>query len=152
MSEGGILEAFHSHAFLAKLSRQHLLILASGVRPFSAVKGDFLAREGEAAKSFFLVQSGHVSVDLHRTGAATVSIQTIGPGEVIGWSWIVPSYRWQFDCRALDAVKGLVFDASWLREKCEQDHELGYQLLKELVTVIASRLAATRVQLLDIYQ
>jgi hypothetical protein len=49
-------------------------------------------------------------------------------------------------------VKGVVFDAAWLREKCTQDHELGYHLLKQLVTVIASRLAATRVQLLDIYK
>lgn len=80
-----------------------------------------------------------------------VTVQTVGPGEVLGWSWLVPPYRWQFDCRAADAVRGLTFDAEWLRERCEQDHELGYLLLKQLVIVIASRLAATRLQFRDLY-
>jgi CRP-like cAMP-binding protein len=150
MSETGILGIFQSHAFLAALSQRHLLTLASGVKPFTAAKGDFLAKEGETAKSFFLLQEGHVAIDIHRPAKVVATIHTTGPGEVIGWSWIVPGYRWQFDCRALENVKGLVFDATWLREKCEQDHELGYHLLKQLVTVIASRLVATREQLLDV--
>jgi CRP-like cAMP-binding protein len=150
MNESGILGIFQSHAFVAALSQRHQMILASGVKPFTAGKGDFLAKEGETAKSFFLLQEGHIAVDMHRPGkAGTATIHTTGPGEVIGWSWIVPAYRWQFDCRALDQVKGLAFDANWLREKCEQDHELGYHLLKQLVTVIASRLVATREQLVD---
>ncbi len=42
-----------------------------------------------------------------------------GPGEVVGWSWLVPPHQWQFDCRAIDAVRGLAFDAEWLREAAE---------------------------------
>ena len=79
-------------------------------------------------------------------------IQTVGAGEVVGWSWLLPPYRWQFDARATSAVQGLVFDAAWLREQCEQDHELGYHLLWQLLVVVSSRLAASRVQRLDIYQ
>jgi CRP-like cAMP-binding protein len=152
MSETGILGAFQSHAFLANLSRQHLLVLASGVRPFTVEKDKLLVKEGTGANSFFLIQSGRVAIEIHRPAGGPIAIQTIGPGEIVGWSWIVPNHRWQFDCRALDIVQGLVFDANWLREKCEQDHELGYHLLRQLVTVIASRLSATRLQLLDIYK
>jgi CRP/FNR family transcriptional regulator, cyclic AMP receptor protein len=141
---GGILGVFQSHAFLANLSRQHLMILASGVRPFAVKPGEFLAREGDSANAFYLIQSGHVEVATRRTVHEPVTIQTIGPGEVIGWSWIVPGQQWKFDCRAADDVSGLAFDANWLRERCEQDHELGYHLLKQLLTVIANRLAATR--------
>lgn len=79
-------------------------------------------------------------------------IQTVGPGEVVGWSWLLPPYRWQFDGRAVDAVEGVVFDGAWLRQQCEQDHELGYSLLRQMVAVISSRLAATRLQRLDIYR
>jgi CRP-like cAMP-binding protein len=150
MAEPGILGAFQSHAFLANLSRQHLMILASGVRPFAAKPGDLLAREGESANSFYLVQAGHIAIDIHRPNGEKVTLQTVGPGEVIGWSWVVPGYRWQFDCRATEPSTGLVMDANWLRERCEQDHELGYHLLKQLVTVIAHRLTATREQLLAI--
>jgi hypothetical protein len=73
-----------------------------------------------------------------------VSVPTVGPGEVVGWSWLVPPYRWQFDCRALERTQGLALDGEWLRERCELDHEFGYHLLKHLVVVIGNRLAARR--------
>ena len=152
MNDQGILGAFASHAFLASLSERHRMLLATGVRPFTVAAGALLAREGETAGAFYLVQVGHIALGLPTPDRGVVSIQTVGPGEVVGWSWLVPPHRWQFDCRALDAVQGLAFDAQWLRDLCDQDHELGYHLLKQLVTVIAHRLAATRVQLLDIYK
>ncbi len=152
MTEQGVLGAFASHAFLSGLSERHRMLLASGARPFTAAPGELLAQEGETAKTFDLIQAGHVALDLHTPDRGVVPIQTVGPGEIVGWSWLVPPHRWQFDCRAGDPVQGLAFDAEWLREKCEQDHELGYHLLKQLVAVIANRLAATRLQLLDIYK
>jgi CRP-like cAMP-binding protein len=152
MTEQGLLGAFASHSFLSSLSERHRMLLASGARPITAAPGDLLAREGETAKGLYLVQAGHVALDLHTPGRGATSILTVGPGEIVGWSWLVPPHRWQFDCRAVDHVQGLVFDAEWLREKCDQDYELGYHLLKQLVTVIADRLAATRLQLIDIYK
>jgi len=128
------------------------MLLASGARPFTAAPGEMLAREGETAKAFYLIQAGHVALQLHTSDRGVVPIKTVGTGEIVGWSWLVPPHRWQFDCRAVDAVQGLAFDAVWLREKCEQDHELGYHLLKQLVAEIANRLAATRLELLDIYK
>jgi hypothetical protein len=71
----------------------------------------------------------------------------VKPGEVVGWSWLVPPHRWRFHCKASGAVRGLSFDASWLRDRCEKNHELGYHVLKELIGVLASRLAATRLEL-----
>jgi CRP-like cAMP-binding protein len=117
--------------------------LASGVMPFSAAPGEYLGREGQTADSFFLIQEGHVVID-SREGDKSVSVQTVGAGDVVGWSWILPPHRWQFDCRAVDAVKGIRFEAGWLRDQCETDYELGYHLVKHLLGVIASRLAATR--------
>jgi CRP/FNR family transcriptional regulator, cyclic AMP receptor protein len=152
MTEQDILNAFARFAVLSGLSERHRTLLAAGARPFSAKPGEILAREGETAKTFYLIQAGHVAIDLHTPDRGGVPIQTVGPNEIVGWSWLVPPHRWQFDCRAEDAVQGLTFDADWLRAQCERDHELGYQLLKQLVTVIAYRLAATRLQLLDIYK
>ena len=152
MTEPGVLGTFASHAFLSGLSERHRMLLASGVRPFTAAPNELLAREGETAKTFFLIQGGHVALALHTPDRGAVPIHTVGPGEIVGWSWLVLPHRWQFDCRAVDPVQGLAFDAEWLREKCEQDQELGYHLLKQLVAVIANRLAATRLQLLDLYK
>jgi CRP-like cAMP-binding protein len=147
MANERMLGTFESHNFLSRLGDRHLMLLASGVRPFTAAPGEYLSREGEPAKAFYLIQSGHVEVRTRKADRGEAVVQTVGPGEVIGWSWLLPPYRWQFDSRTVDAVRGLVFDGEWLREKCEQDHELGYHLLTQLLAVTASRLAATWRQL-----
>ncbi len=79
-----------------------------------------------------------------REDGAAIDIQTVLPGEVIGWSWIVPPHRWQFDAEALDDMTGIRFNAEWLRQKCEDNHDLGYCVLKHLLGVLANRLSATR--------
>jgi CRP-like cAMP-binding protein len=123
------------------------MLLATGAKPFTAAVGDYLCREGEPAKAFYLIQSGHAEVGTQTANRGQVVVQQVGPGDVVGWSWLLPPYRWQFDARAVEMVQGLTFDAEWLREKCEQDHELGYQLLIQLLAVMASRLAGTWRQL-----
>src|ERR1700682_3616798 len=102
MTEEGLLGTFANHAFLSGLSERHRMLLASGARPFTAGPGELLAREGETAKTFYLIRAGHVALDLHPPDRGVVSIQTVEAGEIVGWSWLVPPHRWQFDCRAVD--------------------------------------------------
>jgi CRP-like cAMP-binding protein len=99
-----------------------------------------------------LIQSGHVAIGTHLGERGAVPIQTVGPGDVFGWSWLLPPYRWQFDARAVDTVQAIAFDAGWLRQQCEQAPELGYLLLKQLLAMVSQRLVTSRVQGLDIYQ
>jgi len=139
-------------AFLRGIGDRQLDVLATMAHATSLATGTMLGREGETAEAFYLIQSGRVALEIHTPDRGAVRIQTVGPGEPVGWSWLVPPHRWQFDARAVDAVQAIAIDGAALRERCEQDHELGYQLLKRLVTVVASRLAATRLQLLDIYK
>jgi CRP-like cAMP-binding protein len=152
MTEPEIAEALARHPFTQGLSEPHRIRLAAAVQPFTAAPLEYLARESEPAQAFYLVQSGQVGIGTHLAERGAVPIQTVGAGDVVGWSWLLPPYRWQFDARSVDAVQGLVFDAAWLREQSEQDQGLGYQLLKQLLAVVSSRLAAARVQALDIYK
>ena len=78
-------------------------------------------------------------------------VQTVGEGDILGWSWLTFPYRWHFDARALRPTRALSFDGKCLREKCEEDHDLGYEILKRFANVVTERLEATRLQLLDIY-
>ncbi len=144
MTKNGILGTFGTHAFLDGLSDRHLLRLASAVKPFSAEAHEFIARKGNPSHVFYLVQSGHVEIGNVADYGEFLPIAEVGPGEVVGWSWALPPHRWQFDCRASDSVRGISFDAEWLREQCENDHELGYHLMKHLLGVVANRLASTR--------
>jgi CRP/FNR family cyclic AMP-dependent transcriptional regulator len=152
MSEKGILGVFAGHEFLRGLSERHLMILASGAKPFTAGPGELLARQDETADAFYLIRSGHVVIGAVTPAGDEVSIQQVGPGEVVGWSWLVAPHRWQFSCRAADRVEGIAFDAAWLRDLCERDPGLGYHLLKQMVTVMAERLASTRRQLVAPHQ
>jgi CRP-like cAMP-binding protein len=143
MADAAILKVFAGHPFLACLGEHCLMRLAVGARPFQAAPGELLSRKGKPSRDFYLICRGHVQVEYTDvTTSHEVAVQTIGPGEAVGWSWLVPPYLSHFDCRALDEVEGVAFDASWLREQCEQNHELGYQLMKNLVCVLARRLEA----------
>jgi CRP-like cAMP-binding protein len=144
MNEPTILSAFASHAFIQGLSEYHRMRLASGVKPFNVAAGDYLAREGDPANAFYLIQKGQVAIGTHLAKAGAMPIETIGPGEVVGWSWLLPPHRWQFDARASLDVQGLAFDGAWLREQCEQDYSLGYHLLKQLLMTVSRRLIASR--------
>jgi hypothetical protein len=78
-------------------------------------------------------------------------VNTVAEGEVMGWSWLVPPYRWHFDGKAIDFVRAIALDGKCLRTKCEKDHDLGYELLKRFSEMMSHRLDAARMQLIDLY-
>ncbi len=140
-----------NHPFLKGLEHAHLQLLigcASNVR-FAA--GDRICREGEEANHFYILREGKVAIEIpagHRRG---ITIETIGSGDVLGWSWVVAPYRWRFDARVIEPTRAIALDAKCLRSKCERDYQLGFELLNRVLQVIEQRLQATRMQLLDMY-
>jgi len=140
-----------SHPFFEEIEPaqvNHLVECASHIR-FHAE--DILFRAGDSADHFYIIKEGKISLDVSVPGRGSVSIQTIYGGDVIGWSWLFPPYEWQFDARAMQDTQAVAFDGRSLRELCASDHEIGYQLMQRFAQVIAQRLQATRLQLLDIY-
>ncbi len=113
--------------------------------------GRLLMREGEHADRFFLIRTGTVALEIHAPGRGRLAIQTVDPGDVVGWSWLFAPYRWATDGRAVTDCGLITFDAACLRGKVEADHELGYQLMSRFAANIVDRLQATRLQLLDVY-
>ena len=138
---------FTSHHFLHGLEERHRLLLASGARPFKAGPGQLLLRQGQEADAFYLIQSGQVALSVTTPRGEEVPIQNVRPGEVVGWSWVVPPHRWQYNGRAVQEVQGIAFNAQWLHDLHERDNSLGYHLLRQLVTAMAERMAATCRQL-----
>ncbi len=113
-------------------------------------EGDLIFQEGEEADSFYLIRQGQVALELFVPGRGSLTIQTVGEGDVLGWSWLIPPYHWRFDARAMRPTLAIVLDGKCLRAKCEEDHELGYQLGKRIASSLGQRLDATRLQLLDL--
>ena len=113
--------------------------------------GQFLFHEGQKAEKFFLIRAGTVAIEIDQPGQPPIVIETITEGEIAGWAWIVEPYRATFDARAVTLVRALSFDAKCLRRKMEADHALGYEVLRRFVPVMAHRLSAARLQMLDLY-
>jgi CRP-like cAMP-binding protein len=140
-----------AHPFFHDLAAAHLALVvgcASNVR-FDA--GRFFFRTGEEANRFFLLREGAVALEAAAPGKPPLVVQTLGGGEILGWSWLVPPYQWMFDARALEPTRAIALDGKCLRTKCEADHDLGYELLKRTAHILWDRLEAARLQLLDAY-
>jgi CRP/FNR family transcriptional regulator, cyclic AMP receptor protein len=148
MSTQEIVTALGKHTFLRGMAKPHLEALAQCAQQITLTADQFLGREREAASTWYLIQSGRVEIQVRKSGRGTVRVLVLGPGDIVGWSWLVPPHRWQFDARVLDSVQALALDAEALRSLCDSDHELGYQILKRLIVVVSIRLAATQKQVL----
>jgi CRP-like cAMP-binding protein len=140
------------HSFFWDFTLEQRAVLAERAEAFEAAPDDLLTHEGKPAEAFYLINSGHVAIELHRPGLVPARIQSVGPGEAVGWSWLFPPYRWEFDARVIEAVKGVRYRAEWLREKCAADAGLAAVMYKKVAGMIAARLTSTRLQLLDLYQ
>lgn len=138
----------HPHPFLANMSDAQLSTLAGMAAYVHYTPGQILFREGSRADRCFLIESGEVEVQTH-AGGKSVTIYTVSVGEPLGWSWLFPPYICHFDARAMQETSALAFDATLLREQCERDPSLGYELMKRMAGVIAQRLQATRQKLVQ---
>ncbi len=141
-----------AHRFFADLPPPHLALLTGCATNVRVPPGTFLARAGEPADRFFLLRGGKVVLEIVPPGREPLVVQTLGEGEILGWSWLVPPHRWTLDAVAVEETRALALDGACLRGKCEADHDLGYALLKRFAIVMAQRLEATRLQLLDVYR
>jgi CRP-like cAMP-binding protein len=136
---------------LAGLGRDELELLAGCARNVHFDAGEQIFREGEPADAFWIIRHGRVALEAHVPARGPLTIETLEPGEVLGWSWLFPPYRWHFDARSLTGVRATAFDGTCLRGKCADDPALGYDLMQRFASVMVERLQATRLRLLDVY-
>ena len=139
------------HPFFAGLDDSTVGMLVGCSRNVHFRAGEYLFHEGEPADRFFVVRRGRVALDVHVPGRTETVVDTVEEGDVVGWSWLVPPYRWFFDARAVAEVSAVAVDASCLRTKCEEDPALGYAMMQRVARVMYHRLQSARVRLLDLY-
>jgi CRP-like cAMP-binding protein len=140
-----------AHRFFAGLEQELGPVVSGCARNHRFNPGEYLAREGDAANEFFLIRHGKVALEIHAPGQQPIMFYTEGEGDIVGTSWLVPPYRWRFDARAVELTRAIGIDARCLRDKCEADPRLGYEMMKRIVPIIVDRLDETRLQILDVY-
>jgi CRP/FNR family transcriptional regulator, cyclic AMP receptor protein len=147
----GLQPLLAAHPFFSGMTEADLALIAGCAANARFESGTYLFREGDAADRFFLLREGRVAVEVHSPGRGAITVLTARDGEVLGFSWLMPPYRWLFDARAAQLTRAIVFDGACLRDKCEADPRLGYDLMKRVARVMVRRLETASVQLADVY-
>jgi len=137
------------HSFFKDVPKEYIDFIVGCTSHVVFKAEEVVLSEGQAADKFYLIRSGKVAIYIDKP--SEIIIQTIGEGDILGWSWLIPPHLYRFSAKAVENTRALALDGKCLREKCESNPDLGYRFLKRLVGVLTERLEATRMQLLDIY-
>ncbi len=140
-----------AHPFVRGMREEHIARLSQVTRYISVPARHRLFDEGGTADRFWLIEAGQVALDLHVPGHGPLIIETLGRGDVIGWSWLFPPFEWLLGGVTMQATQAFELDGRAVREMCETDSSLGHELTRRLITVVVRRLQATRIRLLDVY-
>lgn len=145
-----IADILAEHPFFEGLDRNFLEIIAGCASNVQFKAGEFIFQEGQDANQFFLIRHGKATVETFVPGRGPIVFQTIHEGDVLGWSWLFPPYRWIYEARALEPTRVTAFDGTCLRTKCSNDHTMGYELMQRFAQIMMQRLQATRAYLVDL--
>jgi len=140
-----------AHQFLLGMNAQHVRLLADCAMHTHFHTDEIIFREGEAANRFYLIVRGKIRLESSTLGEP-VPIDEIHDGDLLGWSWLFPPYAWHFTARVLEETDAIFFYGTILREYCEKDHSLGFELFKRMSAVMLRRLQAARQKLMTARQ
>lgn len=149
--EKTIPDLLAEHSFFHDMTPQALDLLAGCAKNVHYEAGRYIAREGDKANTFYALRWGRVAVQVHAPERGPVVVQTLGTGDVLGWSWLFPPYEWRFDAVAMESTSAVEFDGACLRGKCEHDVAIGFAFVRRFAHVIVQQLEAASLQLVDLY-
>ena len=138
----------NTHPFFHGMKPEHLEVLAEGARAAEFKTGDLLFQQGAPANELYLIENGRVALEAHEPADGTVLVQTLGGGDVLGWSWLFPPFAWNFQARAVEPTGVIALSGAHLLVAAERNPEFGYALMKRVAQVVIHRLQAARRRLL----
>ena len=147
----GLERILGEHRLFAGLGQPFLELAAGCAKNVRFDADEFLFHADDPADWIYLIRHGRVALEVTGSASGVLRFETVGEGEMVGMTWLLPPYRWGYDARATELTRALALDARCLRDKCEADHHLGYEVLKRFLPVLVQRLQATRLQMLDVY-
>jgi CRP/FNR family cyclic AMP-dependent transcriptional regulator len=147
----GTVKPLTAYPVFAQFPEAELELISRAARTVRFAAGERLFSEGHPAQGCWLIEDGRVALDMTVPGRGQVVVQTLEPGDVLGWSWLVPPYRWHYGATSVLPVTATELDTEQLRALAERDPQFGYTLVLTLFEAVLQRLQATRARLLDLY-
>jgi CRP/FNR family cyclic AMP-dependent transcriptional regulator len=149
VTASSIATSLGTATLFAGLSREFLEILAAHAKPRSIGDNQVLFHYGDPARSFYLITSGRVSVEVAALEGPSLQLQDLPPGAVLGWSWVIPPHRWSFQARAEGPTQIIEFDGTAVLAECEINPRFGYQLLRRFAALMSERLQYARQRMIE---
>lgn len=146
-----IADIVREHPFAKGLEDEIIDLIAGCAKNVVFREGEYIFREKEDAEYFYLIRHGTVALEMHFPGRGPRSFLTVKSGEMLGTSWLIPPYRYTYDARAVELTRAIAFQCECLRDKCEADHHVGYELMKRFLPPMIERLQMARLQSADVY-
>jgi CRP-like cAMP-binding protein len=151
MNRQDLEAAVAAHPFLIGMTQHHIQLLVDCAMQSHFEQGQIIFREGDTANRFYLIEQGEMVLESSMAGAEPVAIDTVRDGELLGWSWLFAPYVWHFSARSTQPTEAIFFYGTVLREYCERDHGLGFELFKRMSEVMTCRLQSARARLISLY-
>jgi len=149
MSEANILETLRSLEFFHGIEVERLEELAKIARLVEFPANSNIFRENDTAKDMYLIISGQVSLVICQPNVGCRQLMEVGDGELIGWSPLVARPRLSDTAKTLTPTKVIAFDGEQALAFCSEDPQFGFEFMSRVAQVLAQRLSATRVKLLE---
>jgi CRP/FNR family cyclic AMP-dependent transcriptional regulator len=138
------------HPFFRGMKAQHLRTIVESATVVRFEPGEVIFREGEPAHRFYVIRTGRVALQLVSYRIDPFTVMTIERGDIVGWSWLYPPYRWKLTAKALEDTRAISLDGRHVCTRCDEDHDLGYELMKRFAHIIDDRVEALSVHLVEV--
>ena len=138
-----------THAFFSGLSEDYVKLLSEFATEKHVDKGNVLFQQGRSADKFYLLRKGQVSVQVPALVGPPLELQLLGENQMLGWSWLIPPYRWNFLARAVEDSELIEFDGTAILARCEEDPKFGYELFKRFTALMSERIDSARQKMMD---
>ena len=146
-----IEDLLRHHPFVEGLEDEIVDLIAGCAKNVVYQANAYMFREGESSDFFYLIRHGTVALEMFMPGKGAHTFLTAKSGEIVGSAWLIPPYRWTYDARAVELTRAIAFECKCLRDKCEADHHVGYELMKRFVPPLLERLQTAQLQTADVY-
>ena len=149
MSKNTIRKYLADSTFLAGFSTEHLDYLADHAKERTVAAGEVLFKLGEVANSFYFVKSGSIAVEIPAIYGPALRVATITDDMILGWSWMIDPYDWDFQAKAYEDSTLIEFDGKAILAHCGEDAGFGYEVYRRFAHLMSERLLAARQTMME---
>jgi CRP-like cAMP-binding protein len=149
MSNPSTTEYLSTHEFFSEFSDDDLNFLCECSSTCDIKMGQILFLQGQNADKFYVVRSGRIAIQMPAIMGPTLQIQALDKDHILGWSWLISPYKWNFQTKAEEDSVLLQFDGAAILTRCEQEPKFGYELLKRFAALMSEGLNAARQKMMD---